>query len=53
MVIASVSLVGHGLRDSGYYQWWGDPVGMATNSALCFFVTGIALLIIGLSRSWH
>lgn len=53
LTVAAVSLIGHAAHDSGYYQWWGDPVGMATNTALCFLVTGCALVIIGLSQSWH
>lgn len=52
IMISGLSLAGHALSNAHFYQW-NAGIGMALNTSLCLLTIGLALLIIGLSRSWH
>jgi hypothetical protein len=46
VVIACNALLGHALHVVWLYQWSIGPPGMAVNTATCFLVTAMALLLL-------
>ncbi len=47
LVLAVASLVGKATGQEWIYRWSRNDVGMALNTALCFAVTGLGLILLG------
>jgi len=46
VAVASVTMLGY-LLDAPGLTNWNAGVGMATNTATCFIITGVCLIVIG------
>ena len=52
--IGALALIGYAIGLIGLYQWTGNAVGMAPNTAVGFVLTGIGLSTVGSSnRVWR
>ena len=43
--ISLFTIVGKIITQRLFINWFGDPVGMATNTAVNFFLVGVALIL--------
>jgi hypothetical protein len=49
MTISFMTLLGYWINEIGLYRWYGD-IGMAFNTAICFWLVGLALVFIATYR---